>query len=86
MLISYTYTSATGIKIPITNQLLGVGPSFSLILSQGYDGRTGNYIFNACKCSKLNLPTKQDDFTIFDMDIMASADAAGNIGSINLGL
>lgn len=84
--ISYTYSSTGGVQIPIANQKMGVGPSFKVVLSDPFDGRQVTYIFNQCQASKLSFPTKQDDYTIDEMDFMVSADIAGNIGSINSNL
>lgn len=82
--ISYTYSSASGLQIPISNIRMGVGPSFSVVFDQTFDGRQANYVFNNCQCSKLSLPAKQDDWEIFELDFQVAADVAGNIGTINL--
>jgi hypothetical protein len=84
--ISYTYSSVSGLRIPITNLAMGAGPAFSIVLSQPFDGRQVTYQFNNCQASKLSLPTKQDDFTIAEMDFMIAADVSGNIGFINTSL
>jgi hypothetical protein len=84
--ISYTYSSTSGIQIPITNVHMGVGPSFGVVLSQPFDGRQVTYEFPQCQSSKLSLPTKQDDFMISELDFMVSANIAGVIGTINTSL
>ncbi len=84
--ISYTYSSVTGLMIPFTNLAMGAGPAFSIILSQPFDGRQMTYQFNNCQAAKLSLPTKQDDFTIPEMDFMIAADTAGNIGFMHSSL
>jgi hypothetical protein len=84
--LSYTYSSTGGVQVPIANIAMGVGPSFKIVLSQSFDGRQITYIFNQCQCSKLSFPTKQDDFTISELDFMVAADASGNIGSLNTAL
>ena len=84
--ISYTYSSTAGLMIPITNVKMGSGPGFSLNLSQPFDGRQALYQFNNCQAAKLSLPTKQDDFTIAEIDFMVAADSSGNIGFINTSL
>lgn len=84
--ISYTYSSAAGVQIPIANIRMGVGPSFSIILSQPFDGRQATYTFNNCQAAKLSLPTKQDDYQINELDFMVAADSSGNIGIINTSL
>jgi hypothetical protein len=84
--ISYTYSSTSGLQIPISNVAMGVGPSFKVVLSSSFDGRQATYTFNQCQSSKLSIPTKQDDFTISEIDFMVAADSAGNIGTINVAL
>ena len=86
VLISYTYSTSSGIQIPIPNIRMGVGPSFSVVLSQPFDGRAQTYTFNQCQAGKLSLPTKQDDFQINEMDFQVAADISGNIGTINVAL
>jgi hypothetical protein len=84
--VSYTYGNTGGLYIPLTNIAMGSGPSFKVMLNQAYDGRQQTFIFNQCQASKLSFPTKQDDFTIAELDFMVSADIAGNIGSISTSL
>lgn len=81
--ISYTYSTTSGILIPISQIKMGVGPSFQVVLSQAFDGRSQVYTFNNCMASKFSLPTKQDDFEINELDIMVAADVSGNIGTIS---
>jgi hypothetical protein len=82
--ISYSYSSTSGLQIPISNVKMGSGPSFRMVLAGTFDGRQANYIFNQCQCSKISMPFKQDDWLIEELDFMISADVAGNIGSINV--
>ena len=84
--ISYTYSTSSGVMIPVPNVNMGVGPSFSIMLSQPFDGRQSTYTLNNCRSSKLSLPTKQDDFLISELDFQVAADIAGNIGTINTAL
>jgi len=84
--ISYNYSSAAGLQIPLANVRMGSGPSFKVSFDTIFDGRQANYIFNQCQCAKLSLPAKQDDFMIYELDFMVSADSAGNIGSLNFAL
>ncbi|MDB5358849.1 MAG: hypothetical protein JWO51_146 [Rhodospirillales bacterium] len=82
--ISYTAGSTAGIMIPLTNVRMGTGPSFQLVLDQPFDGRAQTLILNNCQTSKFSLPSKQDDWTIAEMDIMCSADISGNIGTLSM--
>lgn len=81
--------AAAGKTITITNQLLGVQPTFSAVLSTRFthaDGITRqlNFKLNSCMSSKFAIATKLEDFIIPDFDFQAFADAAGNIGTISL--
>ena len=54
VLISYTYSTSSGYD-PDPNIRMGVGPSFSVVLSQPFDGRAQTYTFNharraSCRC------------------------------------
>lgn len=84
MLISYEYsaTSTTGQIFNITNQVMGYSPSFSVLLSNAYDGKNLVVKLNKAVSGKLALPLKNEDFTVSDFDAQAFADAAGNIGYI----
>jgi len=81
LLISYTYNLTTsGSKLTITNQLMGILPTFKATFYTTYQGKGTALRLNACAASKLSLPTKLDDWTIEEMDFMAFADASGTIG------
>lgn len=82
---SYTYAdAANGRQILITNQLLGNAPSFSVVLTEAFEGKALTLVLNKCVSSKLSMATKLEDFTIPSFDFSAQEDAAGNIGSISL--
>lgn len=81
VLISYTYGVATsGTELKITNQLMGILPTFKATFYTTYQGKGTALRLNACAASKLSLPTRLDDWTIEEMDFMAFADASGTIG------
>lgn len=85
MKFSYEYSAASGGKIwTITNDEMGYTPSFTLLLQNGYDGKNLVCKLNRCVSGKLSLPLKSDDFSIFDFNAEAFADAAGNLGYICL--
>jgi hypothetical protein len=86
VMLNYLYSSTVGQQISITNPKMGVGPAFSVVLSQPFDGRQVTYTFPLCQASKLSFPTKQDDFTILEIDFQVAANAAGLIGTINSNL
>lgn len=88
-LITYNYsvTTATVSQITLTNQLMGISPSFALHLQLFYPNNSGivnsmEITFNACKSSKFSMPFKNQDFTIVDFDFMPFADASNTVGTI----
>jgi hypothetical protein len=81
VLISYTYTAASGAtKITIANQLQGAAPTFQMNLAETYNSKVLNFQLNACVANKLSFPLKNSDWTINDVEFQAFADAAGNVG------
>jgi hypothetical protein len=81
VLISYTYNiTASGEKLTITNQLMGILPTFKATFYTTYQGKGTALRLNACAANKLSLPTRLDDWTIEELDFMAFADASGTIG------
>lgn len=83
--ISYEYSAATGGQVwTLTNETMGYTPSFSMLLQNGYDGKSLVCKLNRCVSGKLSLPLKSDDFAIYDFEAEAFADAAGSLGYICL--
>lgn len=78
--IQFLYTVSTGgVKMTFANQLMGYGPIFEANLSIQYNNQARLVrIFN-CVCSKISIPTKNDDFVIPDFEFSAFANAAGNV-------
>lgn len=86
--ISYLYSSATaGKKLTITNQLMGVTPTFqgNFYTSKTTYGVAGMVCFvaNQCTSSSFQLPTKLEDFTISEFDAEVFADGSGTIGYLS---
>ena len=78
--ISYTYSSAaTGQKVTMTNQLMGSGSTFQLLLGNYYNSRFKGIKFFAAICPKISFDMKNEDFTMYDLDFEAFADASGNV-------
>jgi hypothetical protein len=84
VLLNYTYTTNTGNKIAISNQLAGQQPTCKLVLSQGYNSQFTEIELNAVVFSKLALDFKNEDWTVPELDFSVFADAANNIGSFSL--
>src|SRR5262249_11258171 len=82
VLITYSYATTTGTSLSLSNQLMGSGPTFSLVLNEQYQGKLLNLQLNSVIAPKLALAFKHEDFMIPEFDFQAAADAAGNIGNI----
>jgi hypothetical protein len=83
LIVYYSYTTTGQKNIALVNQLMGTGPVFELNLQESYTyNGTGDAIFlklPACRCTKWNIPFKNNDYTIQDFEFEAFADATGNI-------
>ncbi len=84
ILVSYQYAIAgSGEQITLANPLLGVQPSFQAVLETSYQSPGGlkkaDLTLFSCVSSKLTLDSKQEDFTVPELDFEAFANAAGNV-------
>jgi hypothetical protein len=79
VMITYTYSTTSGLYLPIANTLMGTGPSFSVVLGESYDTKGLVIQLPQCQSGKLSMPFKQDDFMISEMDFMVSQDIMGNV-------
>lgn len=84
--LSYEYsaTSTTGKIFNLTNDIMGVTPSFITLLQTSFDGKTLVLKLNKCVSGKLNVPLKNDDFAMYDFEAEAQDDGTGNLGYICL--
>lgn len=83
--ISYEYSASAGGQVwTMTNEVMGYTPSFTLLLQNGYDGKTMVCKLNRCVSGKLSIPLKSDDFAIYDFEAEAFAAANGELGYISL--
>lgn len=81
VLVSLEYSASTGgLVVPMTNQLLGYSPSFSVILYNDSKGSKLAVKLTNCQSDKLSLPFKNDDFVIADFGFMALDDGTGSAG------
>lgn len=84
VLLDYAYTvSGTGQRLIINNQLMGVTPTFALVIPISYAGKALSLRFNRVVSSKMTLATKQEDFLVPDVDFKCFADAANQIGTLS---
>jgi len=82
LLMSYEYSSTTaaGLVMPLTNQLMGYSPSFSVILLNDSKGSKMAVKLNNCQSDKLSIPFKNEDFAIADFSFEALDDGSGSAG------
>lgn len=87
--ISYSYSVTNLTQIAFANLLMGPGPTFEFHQQLAYTAPGGtqevyNLRLNQCRSGKLSMPFKNTDFTLFDFEFQAFADASGNIGNITM--
>jgi len=84
LMISYSYSkSAIGAKLTITNQFMGMTPTFKATFYTTYAGSGQSLHLNACTSNKLSMPAKIDNWTIYDIEFEVMADASGTIGFLS---
>lgn len=83
VLITYTYNiTGSGQKIVLTNQLLGLTPTFQANLYTTFQSNPVTLKLPNCVATKLGFPTKLDDYTIPEFDFSIYADpSTGTIGT-----
>lgn len=83
ILITYTSTVAgSGQTLTISNQLLGVSPTFQL---DYYTVRNNSQLvarYFQCQSSKITLPAKLEDFIMPEFEMSLFANAAGQLGKL----
>ncbi len=75
----YTATNSAAKSLSFQNLPMGQTPIFGIDLAVGYAGKKVVWRFPNCVSGKLTFGTKQDDFTVLDLDIAAFADATGRV-------
>lgn len=84
VLINYTYHVAAGYNIALGNPFMGTTPRFTATFMQVFEANQLVFVLNQCVASRLTYPTRIDDYVIQDLDFDAFANAAGNVGTINV--
>lgn len=83
--VSYEYTdAANGKTLTINNQLLGVAPTFMVVLTNTFQGKRFNLQLNQCVSNKLTIPTSLEDFWMPEFDFQAMSDSADIVGTLSL--
>lgn len=85
VVISYTYTSASGgNKTTLTNKLMGAAPTFKAVYQCDYNGKKLLVQLNECRSNDLKMAFKNEDYMIPEINFSAFADASDNVGIISL--
>ena len=85
ILLNYNYAAATGGNTIVGNNLyMGTTPKFQAVFQSIYEGHTINLTLFSCVSSKLTIPTKNDDYTIAELDFSAFANAGGQVFSMSM--
>ncbi len=87
---NYNYlSSGVGNQLTVTNQLMGIQPTFQLQLWESYDDfgtlRNFDIQLNRCIASKMNFPFKNTDFMVSDFEFSCFADSSNNIMTLGVG-
>jgi len=89
VLVSYSYTqtaSGSGFKSTISNNLMGVAPTFQIDFYQtnpNVSGAQWSLRLYACMASKLSMASKNSDFIIPELDFEAFANSSNMVGELN---
>lgn len=81
--ISYTYTTSTGATLTISNQPMGVAPTFKTILSMPYNSQKFSLTLNACVADSVSLNTSLEDFLKQPFSFMAFTDSSSTLGTLS---
>jgi hypothetical protein len=83
VLVSYTYTNAgRGVTITLTNQYMGYAPEFRAFLFNTFRNQIMGVELYCCTMGSFNIPTKQEDFWVSDVDFEASTDSTDTLGKM----
>lgn len=83
--IDYAYGNSaitTGKNLVLTNQLMGLQPVFAVDLQTRYLGKTLYIHYPQVVATKLSRSWKNDDFTIYDLEMEAFADVNGVVADM----
>jgi len=83
VIVTYVYRASGGQRFVINNQQMGLAPVFEAYLSQARFTKSMLLHMNAGISTKLGMPTKLDDYQIFDFGVSFFGDATDKIGDFN---
>ena len=74
----YSYTLSSAKRISLTNLPMGYAPTFKAQMQTIFQGKRALVVLSSVVSTKLNLfATKQDDFSVPEIDFSAQADSSG---------
>lgn len=74
----YSYTLASAKRISLTNLPMGYAPTFKAQMQTTFQGKRALVVLSSVVSTKLGLfATKQDDFSVPEIDFSAQADSSG---------
>lgn len=79
VLISYTYTLATGKTVTLTNQLMGAGSTYVLRMFNTFRSKAIGFELAAVTIDSLSMPFKNEDYTLNDLEFDAYADSTTQV-------
>jgi|SRR5579862_293354 len=83
VLVSYTYTNASrGVTVTLTNQYMGYAPEFRAFLFNTFRNQILGVELYCCTMGSFNIPTKQEDFWVSDVDFEANTDSTDTLGKM----
>jgi len=82
--INYEYSSATGKKLVITNQLIGVAPTFQCWFRGIYQSKQMTLKLFNCMSNKLSFATKLSDWMIPEFDFDMACNDADILGELSM--
>lgn len=78
--ISYAWLDASaGQVMRLSNQILGVQPTFQILFHQNFNGKQFNFKLLSCTANKLSFASKLEDFGTPDFEFSASANEGGDV-------
>jgi hypothetical protein len=81
---SYEYTiAATGQTLTLSNQAMGIGPTFKAVLKSTFNALDTTWQLNACVATKLAFSTQLDKFAKPDLEWDSYTDSTDTLGIIS---
>lgn len=83
MKLSYTYTTTGGQTVTLSNQAMGIGQTFKVVIATNFNGNKSTFTMNAAVAVKWAIATQLEDFTKPDLEFDCYADSTDTLGTIS---